>query len=330
MLFKPYHSNIRVLAAICALALAPAAHADATNFAPSGNYSKNSNLSINEGLGDHSATQTLKMNGNTLQMNGGTLNMQNGKITNLGTPTTNAGAANKEYVDDAIAAAVAPLPTTDSDTTYSAGTGITLSGTTIKFNTSYGDGRYALKSRTVTAGDGLTGGGNLSANRTLSLAANQVRRTAGDGSAGVLSYAGSSATTAGQFNSSSTNPTSGKRLNYNGDLYATEMYSTSYFYFSDRNMKKDIQTLKGSDARNMVQSLRPVSYVWKENGEPALGLIAQEVELVVPTAVTTNEAGDKAVDYVQLIAPLLATVQQLDDQVEHLQARIDELEAASE
>lgn len=57
--------------------------------------------------------------------------------------------------------------------TLSAGTGIVGGGNltanrTFSFDQSWGDGRYALRTRTISAGTGMTGGGDLSANRTLS------------------------------------------------------------------------------------------------------------------------------------------------------------------
>lgn len=55
-----------------------------------------------------------------------------------------------------------------------AGVGLTGGGNlesnlTINFDTSWGDSRYALQSRQINTGNHLSGGGNLSANRTLTL-----------------------------------------------------------------------------------------------------------------------------------------------------------------
>ncbi|MCH8491437.1 MAG: hypothetical protein LAT81_16140 [Oceanicaulis sp.] len=80
-----------------------------------------------------------------------------------------------------------------SDRTIAAGTGLSGGGTlaadrSLSFDTVWGDGRYALASRTLTAGDGLSGGGNLTANRSLAVDGSVVRtgRTiaAGDGLSG--------------------------------------------------------------------------------------------------------------------------------------------------
>lgn len=126
----------------------------------------------------------------------------------------------------------------------------------------------------------------------------------------------------GQFYGGTTNPNQTNddyRLNYNGFLYATRFYATMYLYFSDRELKENIETVGHADGMDIVRKLRPVSYTWKESGQEAMGVIAQEIEEVMPMAVTTNSEGLKAVDYVQMIAPLLAAVQQLDERVTALE-----------
>lgn len=238
---------------------------------------------------------------------GDPIDMANLKITRLATPTAATDAATKAYVD------------ANKGTTYAAGAGLSLSGNSFSFNTTWGDARYALRGRVIATGYGLDGGGNLTANRTLSLAANQRRVNAASANPGVMAHAGDTRTTA-QFYSGSVNPNATNRLNYNGAIYATNYYSQAYYYFSDRNLKKDIETIGRSDGMSIIRDLRPVTYTWKQDDKKALGVIAQEVEEVVPTAVTVTEGGERAVDYIQLIAPMLAAIQELDGRVQALEA----------
>ena len=86
-----------------------------------------------------------------------------------------------------------PSSKADTTVTVSAGTGLSGGGTiaanrTLSFDTTWGDNRYTLSSRTITAGDGLSGGGNLTANRTLAVDSTVVRTsrtlTAGTGITG--------------------------------------------------------------------------------------------------------------------------------------------------
>ncbi|WP_411840100.1 tail fiber domain-containing protein [Paracoccus sp. ME4] len=237
---------------------------------------------------------------------GDPIDMANLKITRLAAPTAAADAATKAYVD------------ANKGTIYSAGGGLNLSGNSFSFNTTWGDARYALRSRSIDTGYGLDGGGNLTVNRTISLAANQRRVNAASVNPGVMAHAGDTRTTA-QFYSGTDNPNATNRLNYNGAMYATNYYSQAYYYFSDRNLKKDIETIGRSDGMSIIRDLRPVSYTWKQDDKKALGVIAQEVEEVVPTAVTVTEGGERAVDYIQLIAPMLAAIQELDGRVQALE-----------
>ncbi|MEY8799500.1 tail fiber domain-containing protein [Leisingera sp. XS_AS12] len=267
-------------------------------------------------------------------------------------------ATNKRYVDGAVGA-------------FTAGTGLTKSGQEFSFDTTWGDARYVRPGRRINTGPGLTGGGNLTANRTITptsmlaalqglsgsntgiivkrsgdvvatrtigggfgidvsngngvngnpsiaLASNHRRKGASDSSAGVMKYNGN-AKANGQFYGGNSNPSRSTRLNYDGHLYATAFYSSAYYYFSDRNLKKDIETVQAADGMKIVRDLNPVTYSWKATGEQAYGVIAQEIEAVMPTAVRTNAAGTKAVDYLQIISPMLAAIQELDERVQTLE-----------
>lgn len=81
----------------------------------------------------------------------------------------------------------------DTTLTLTAGTGLSGGGNltanrTFNFDTTWGDNRYTVSSRTISTGDGLTGGGNLTANRTLTVDSTVVRTsrnlTAGTGISG--------------------------------------------------------------------------------------------------------------------------------------------------
>lgn len=78
----------------------------------------------------------------------------------------------------------------------------------------------------------------------------------------------------------------------------------------------------------MLNGLRGVSYVWKENGKPALGFIAQEVEKTAPQAVGTDEeTGMKSVEYDQIIAPLVEAVKAQQKEIEALKAEVEALKS---
>lgn len=85
---------------------------------------------------------------------------------------------------------------------------------------------------------------------------------------------------------------------------------------SDIRWKKNIQTLENS--LDKVLSLRGVNYEWKKeksnknNFEKGtqLGLIAQEVEIIVPEVVNTDNNGYKSIQYSHLVALLIEAIKE--------------------
>lgn len=83
----------------------------------------------------------------------------------------------------------------------------------------------------------------------------------------------------------------------------------AYVNLSDARFKENINAIHSPITK--IEALRGVTYTWKDPVDTyseglKYGLIAQEVEAVLPEAVTTaeNEKGTKAVDY-NAIIPLL-------------------------
>jgi len=95
-----------------------------------------------------------------------------------------------------------------------------------------------------------------------------------------------------------------------GTLSATVMTSTS-----DENLKENIVEI--SDALNTVMKLKGVEYNWKDNGEKGIGLIAQDVEKILPYLVSENENG-KSVMYSNMIGLLVEAIKQLKQEIDSL------------
>ena len=77
-----------------------------------------------------------------------------------------------------------------------------------------------------------------------------------------------------------------------------------------------------NNATDTVKLLEGVGFSWKDNGNKSYGVIAQELEQVIPELVTTNIINGediKSVNYDGLVAFLINTVKEMD-------ARINELE----
>jgi hypothetical protein len=85
--------------------------------------------------------------------------------------------------------------------------------------------------------------------------------------------------------------------------------ATAYFHSSDRRLKADVQDIKGLET---ILALHGVRYTWRKDGSPDIGLIAQEVEEILPELVTVNpETGMKAVKYGNIVAPLIEATKEL-------------------
>jgi hypothetical protein len=64
--------------------------------------------------------------------------------------------------------------------------------------------------------------------------------------------------------------------------------------------------------------IRGVSYNLKDSKKQSLGVIAQEVERVLPQTVTSNSNGTKTVSYNHIIAVLVEAVKELKEEVDRL------------
>ena len=103
-------------------------------------------------------------------------------------------------------------------------------------------------------------------------------------------------------------------------------YSNNYYHNSDRRLKDNIKPIAGLD---IVEKLNGVTFNWKKDGKPSAGVIAQDVEQVMPEAVSTNTKGMKSVSYDTLIAPLIEAVKELkaanDNNVKEIAALHEEI-----
>tara|TARA_B100000508_G_scaffold49581_1_gene38536 strand:+ start:3742 stop:4869 length:1128 start_codon:yes stop_codon:yes gene_type:complete len=87
--------------------------------------------------------------------------------------------------------------------------------------------------------------------------------------------------------------------------------------FSDERLKDNIETLEHGLAK--VEQLRGVTYI--RDGKENIGVIAQEVEKILPEIVLTadDEMGTKSVDYSRITAVLIEAVKDLSAKVKELE-----------
>ena len=93
--------------------------------------------------------------------------------------------------------------------------------------------------------------------------------------------------------------------------------SATYFYSSDAALKEDIQTIE--NPLEKVQALRGVSYKWKDTGRKDIGLVADEVQEVLPELVVENE--HKQMDYGHMIGLLVEAIKEQQKEIEDLKCQ---------
>jgi len=116
-------------------------------------------------------------------------------------------------------------------------------------------------------------------------------------------------------------------LTVNGTAWCT----SSAWSGSDVRWKRNIQTLTG--ALDKVSLMRGVSYEWKKEEYPdkkfdngtQIGVIAQEVERIVPEIVTTDNEGYKGVSYERVVPLLIEAIKELKTDNENLQKEVEKL-----
>ena len=101
-----------------------------------------------------------------------------------------------------------------------------------------------------------------------------------------------------------------------GATFTGTVTAPNFVSSSDRRLKTDIETI--GDALNLVRDLRGVRYVM--GGQPGIGVIAQEVEPILPEIVSEAD-GLKRVAYGNLAGLLIEAIKVLADEIDHLKGK---------
>lgn len=123
------------------------------------------------------------------------------------------------------------------------------------------------------------------------------------------------------------------RLEADGDFHADGDIIAFSTTVSDARLKRDVETIQSASKK--VSQLRGVEYTWKSGsreGQREIGLIAQEVEAVVPSIVREKKLslvdGEtyKTVDYEKLVALLIESNKEQQEIIAQLEERVVSLE----
>jgi len=121
----------------------------------------------------------------------------------------------------------------------------------------------------------------------------------------------------GNLGIGTTNPTS--KLHVIGDVRITGVITcTNINSTSDISLKTNIKIIE--DPLEKVMQINGVSFDWKENQKPSIGVIAQELEKVLPELVTQGDI--KSVNYNGLIGVLIEAIKEQQRQIDELKTTL--------
>ena len=120
------------------------------------------------------------------------------------------------------------------------------------------------------------------------------------------------------------------RFNFSDDVYASGTIKASSdivaFASSDKELKNNITPIK--NPIDKINKISGNSFDWNEDKQNIYkgkdyGVIAQEIEKVLPELVVTRESGYKAVKYEKLVSLLIEGIKELSSEVNQLKEKIN-------
>ncbi len=155
----------------------------------------------------------------------------------------------------------------------------------------------------LVEGTGVTITNNSGENATPTIAIGQVVSTSSNVQFGSIGVGTTASGVSGEIRAT-------------GDIVA--------FYSSDERLKENIQPIQ--NALSKIESISGNTYDWKKGFENIhshtgsdLGVIAQEVQSVLPEVVTERETGYLAVDYIKLVPVLIEAIKELSAKIDRLE-----------
>jgi hypothetical protein len=162
---------------------------------------------------------------------------------------------------------------------------------------------------------GVNTGGNQNTSGTSAISTAATVTTSSAASAFKVPFANTTASTTGNYGLLQDSTAT---FTYNPSTNVVE--AGTFNTTSDISLKENICTFE--NAMDVVAGLRGVRFTWKKNGIKTVGLIAQEVEKVLPELIGTNaDTGLKSVSYANMVAVLIEAVKELKAEIEELKKR---------
>jgi hypothetical protein len=227
-----------------------------------------------------------------------------GDVTLSHSDTSSQGSSNnsgRTYIQDitldtyghvtGLSTATETVVNTDTNTTYSAGSGLGLSGTTFSHSdTSNLNGNYGISGNT---------GGNV-----------------------VQSFVITSDTYGHVTNLTSASTDLDNRYTKpNTTVTFTTVNAGTFNTTSDERAKEDITPITG--ALDKVQQLGGYSFTLKDTDEKSSGVIAQEVQKVIPELVQEDAEGLLSVQYGNMVGLLIEAIKEQQTQIDELKEKLN-------
>jgi hypothetical protein len=105
------------------------------------------------------------------------------------------------------------------------------------------------------------------------------------------------------------------RRDASGNITVNDLNSTS-----DLRLKDDISKI--DSPCNILKQINGIEFKWKETHKKSYGVIAQELEKVLPELVS-NDGSYLSVSYIPLIAILIEAVKEQETRINELETRIN-------
>ena len=167
----------------------------------------------------------------------------------------------------------------------------------------------------------INSSGSVLVGTTSNIAANAKIFAKGSGVGIALGYGTGSA----EYRHLYMNSGDGAMYVFNNTNYANLSASGAWTNASDRRIKKNIVDIKYG--LEDVLKIQPRSYQMKEVSGDYIGLIAQEVEEIIPEVVSGDPEKQLTLDYGSLVAVAFKAIQEQQTVIESLKTRITALEA---
>jgi hypothetical protein len=100
-------------------------------------------------------------------------------------------------------------------------------------------------------------------------------------------------------------------------IFGSTVTALDFLQPSDRRKKINVAPLQG--AYSTLEELQGVSFEWKDTFRKDVGFLAQDVEAVIPGAVTVDGNGDYHMSYQKMIPYLVESVKELGERVSTLE-----------